>query len=232
MFRWLFQQNCRLCEKRANEIVCKACQTELEHLRYQAPKFGTPDLPVYAWGVYEGVLKQMIRLLKYNAQPELGDWLGEQLGRWWLTTQIRASDWWVAAVPLSQERLKKRGYNQAERIALAFCQRTGLHYWDGLVRTRSTVALHGFTPEERSEILQNAFRTTRSLKNRRILLIDDILTTGTTLQLCADALKAAGCIQVEGLVVAHPKFLKSDSLQSYGQNQWPKIAKRHGLQNT
>lgn len=211
MLNWLFQENCRLCEKRSRQIVCNACQAELEKLRYQDPKYGTPDLPVYAWGVYGGALKRTISLLKYSNQPELGDWLGEQLGRWWLLTQIRASDWWVAAVPLAPERLKKRGYNQAERVARAFCRRTGLHYWDGLVRTRSTVALHGLTPQERSEILQDAFRATRSLKNRRILLIDDILTTGTTLNLCAEALRAAGCAQVEGLVVAHPKFLKPAS---------------------
>ncbi len=160
---------------------------------------------VHPWGAYAGALRRALEMLKYDQMPQLGDWLGEQLGRWWLVEQKPLHGFQVVAVPLHSDRQAQRGYNQAERIARAFCRRTGLPYRPhGLRRILATPALHGLDPERRARELEHAFAVDSVAAGRPILLVDDICTTGSTLARCAAALRKAGSGAVEAVVVARP----------------------------
>jgi len=204
---WLFDGECPLCERRAPGALCRRCEQVVESGCF-APtlKVVAEGLPVRAWGVYNQELRRLLECLKYHGRADLGDWLGERLGRWWLTAGLPTAGMQVTAVPLHVERFRRRGYNQAERIARAFARRTGLRFQDVLYRTQATPALHGLGPAERAGVLAGAFRARRLCGGQRFVIVDDILTTGTTLALCARALAQAGGTPTLGLVVAHPRL--------------------------
>lgn len=150
----------------------------------------------------------------------------------------------VTGVPVNARKMRERGFNQAEKIAKFFCAETGLrHLPDLLVRGRATEAQRSLSPEERYINLQDAFRLNERklplkiktpsggerepeeesgraeglpLAGLRILLIDDIYTTGATVNHCARVLKEAGAAEVHVLVLAtgsdFAQNLKSTSL--------------------
>lgn len=113
----------------------------------------------------------------------------------------------IAPVPLHPLRLLGRRYNQAAEIARPLCQMTGTPYLpDALVRRRATATQGGRSGSGRRRNVAGAFEAPASrrhlIEGRRILLVDDVLTTGATAEGCARALKAAGAIRVDLAVVA------------------------------
>ena len=123
----------------------------------------------------------------------------------------------VTGVPVSAARIKKRGYNQAEKIAKYFCAelacqrqagRQGAlrHEPDLICRVKDTEALRSLSPRERSERLAGAFainpKKAKLACGKKVVLIDDIHTTGATINHCAEALKRAGAAEVHVLVLA------------------------------
>ncbi|UFP95990.1 ComF family protein [Gloeobacter morelensis] len=204
---WLFSHRCPLCDRRASTYLCAGCAAAIEQCRRhpQSPVEICASVRVHVWGSYAGALRRALEVLKYKQRPELGDWLGERLGRWWLNQDKPPLAFQVVAVPLHPSRQAQRGYNQADRIARAFCQRTGFVYRPhGLRRIVATPALHGLDPERRARALEQAFAVGTAPAVRPVLLVDDICTTGSTLARCAAALLKAGSGAVEAAVIARP----------------------------
>lgn len=112
----------------------------------------------------------------------------------------------VVPVPLAAGRLKERGYNQTERIFGPWCQAAFPGAWrtDLLVRRRDTLPQWELSLTERRRNVKGAFSVTRlqEVKDRHILLVDDIFTSGATMDACAQALKRAGAVRVNGLALA------------------------------
>jgi ComF family protein len=105
----------------------------------------------------------------------------------------------VVPVPLAASRLRERGFNQSERIGAALAARWGVPLWmDVLERARATETQTRLTPGERLANVSNAFRTMNDarvrarLRNAHLVLVDDVVTTGATLNACAAALIAGG----------------------------------------
>ena len=114
---------------------------------------------------------------------------------------------WLVPVPLHRRRLFHRRYNQSALLARALGRLAGRPaLLDGLRRVRATQSLEGLTPAQRSAAVTGAFEVLASRRDRiagaRVLLIDDVLTTGATAGACARALLAAGALQVDLLVAA------------------------------
>jgi ComF family protein len=116
----------------------------------------------------------------------------------------------IIPVPLHTERLRQRGYNQAHLLAQVCAQAVGIPLNTSLLQrrraTQAQVQLHG---QERYSNVAEAFCcqspiATKSLENRRIVIIDDVSTTGATLEACAAPLFVAGASEVWGLVLARP----------------------------
>ncbi|MCL6451424.1 MAG: ComF family protein [Acetobacteraceae bacterium] len=158
---------------------------------------------VRAVGVYTGALRAAIHMLKYGGRLELAPMLGRLLARMVGACLPEAQA--LVPVPLHPGRLRQRGYNQAELLAREAARLLGL--WagpTGLVRLRPTRPQAGLDAGERALNLAGAFGVGRAgeLVGRRVVLVDDVMTTGATLEECAACLLRAGAAQVDAAVLA------------------------------
>lgn len=158
-----------------------------------------------SFAAYDDALSEAISLLKYEEVTRLGQWFAARLAE---TVAREGGEWRadvVAPVPLHPERQRERGYNQAELIARPLAKRLGLRC-DArlLVRLKPRPPRLLLSRRERWESVRGAYATHpgRDVDNLRVLLVDDVLTTGATLDSCARALKDAGAAAVLGLTVA------------------------------
>lgn len=154
--------------------------------------------------VLVGPARQAVHRLKYNgiaalAEP-MGALLAAHLARQPLPSEL------LVPVPLHPRRLKARGYNQAARLAAHLGEQTGLPVVEALVRARETPPqVQVGTLAARRQNVAGAFAGAAALaavRGRRVLVVDDVVTTGSTLDACATVLKAAGAATVWGLTFA------------------------------
>ena len=159
----------------------------------------------YCFGSYEGVLRQLIHLYKYACVKTLARPLADLLGR--ALPRDRYFDA-IVPVPLHWRRQWSRGFNQSTLLARILARRSGIPMVPALRRTRFTAVQAGLSNSSRRQNVVAAFRVrrggamARKLAGRRILLIDDVLTTGATAAACASVLKRAGAAGVALLTVA------------------------------
>lgn len=208
---------CAKCRKKAAALkirppVCPSCGVPM-------PNFG-PDggslcgdcilkPPVYAgarsFGYYTGELGRLIRGLKFQNRRNLVELLASFLVGAFHDTWNGNSFDLVVPVPLHPVRRRDRGYNQAGLLARSLARRTGLPFNDrALIRGRSTLPQVGLTDSQRRANVRNAFRCVDSgrIIDRRILLIDDVMTTGATAASASRALMKAGALRVSVLTLA------------------------------
>ena len=152
-----------------------------------------------------GVVREIIHQFKYGKEAHLrhpvGDWLLETLD----DPRLRGRRFdIVVPVPLHPTRQRERGFNQAKLLAQFLTASAGLNLQAPLERIRYTTTQTVFDREERMENLQGAFRLRKKtdVRGLRVLLIDDVLTTGSTLSECARVLKAGGAISVHAATAA------------------------------
>jgi ComF family protein len=145
--------------------------------------------------------EQAVQALKYEGLRALAEPLGEVLAQCWSRAPYAATV--VLPVPLHAARLRQRGYNQSLLLAREFARRVDLPVQgDVLVRERNTRSQVGLSGNERQANVSGAFRCrSDALRGEKVLLIDDVLTTGATLEACAGALGDAGVDGVWALTV-------------------------------
>ncbi len=157
---------------------------------------------VIVFGYHEGVLKDAIHALKYDFITELADPLGGLLASA-LYAKFANSQVRIAPIPLSKARLAQRGFNQSELLAHAIARRLGLAVNTSLVRVKNATPQVELPGQARRNNMAGAFAWRGgSLKGKNILLVDDVATTGTTLNEAAKALRSAGAKIVWAAVVA------------------------------
>jgi len=190
------QPNCPLCGRRAEQVICRHCDRQLNQCQLSHPRFsGKGNLSVLAWGKYEGLLKRAIASLKYEQQSQLAHPLGQRLGETWLkisagSTSLKPV---IVPIPLHPQKQNQRGYNQAELLARAFCEVTRLPLQSqGLRRIKPTDALFGLTPQQRENQVTNAFALGKGMNAGQVLLVDDIYTTGATVKAAQMTFQTAG----------------------------------------
>jgi ComF family protein len=156
----------------------------------------------YCFGAYEGTLRELIHLYKYGRIETLSRPLGDLLAAAIpLDERFDA----VTPVPLHWRKQWQRGFNQSELLARAIARRRGIAVVSALWRARSTQVQAGLSNSERRKNVAAAFRCRRAgqtLTGQRVLLIDDVMTTGSTAAACARALKQAGAARVVLATVA------------------------------
>lgn len=160
--------------------------------------------------LFEGRLRHAIHALKYQRMAALGEPLGEALARFW--TQSPAPADVVVPVPLHSCRERERGYNQAALLAGPLGRAVGVPVRPhALQRVRATAAQVSLNAAERMANVAGAFRCNDpALRGANVLLIDDVCTTGATLEACADALLSAGARAVRGLTLARTHHRLAD----------------------
>ena len=160
---------------------------------------------VRSFALYDRALVKAILLLKFERIDPLGSWFAGRLAELIERDPERLGADVVVPVPLHRVREKERGYNQAELLAKPLAKRLKLPCQPVLlVRTRPRPDKRMLSLDERWESVRGAFATRpgSQVDNRRVLLVDDVLTTGATLDACARALREAGAKAVVGLTVA------------------------------
>ena len=164
-----------------------------------------PETNLFAAAYYEGSMREAIHRMKFSGHPGSAATLAPLLlqalreggaaeGRFDL----------LVPVPSRPKKVRARGYNQSALLARELSKRTGIPVSEtALVKTRDTRAQHDLSAEERQVNLSGSFRASESeVSGRRILLIDDVLTTGATARECIGALQTAGAQSVDLLVLA------------------------------
>ncbi len=151
---------------------------------------------------FEGVLRRAIHRFKYNGLQALAGPLARLLVEYQMEHQLPADV--IVPVPLHPDREAERGYNQAGLLAEALGAKVECPVVQtGLSRVRPTAPQIEFNARERHVNVADAFRARKeAIVAQRILLIDDVCTTGATMEACAEALKAAGARSVWGLALA------------------------------
>jgi ComF family protein len=161
-----------------------------------------------AYGSYDGVLRELIHLLKYDrvrpAAGVLGRMLSDSLLL--LVSQFDGRQPLVIPVPLHERKLRERGFNQSELIARAAMRiaPVGSVNCSALYRVSATESQTGLTPQQRRTNIRGAFRVAdpNEISGRDILLVDDVFTTGTTASECARVVRKAGAERVWVVTVA------------------------------
>ncbi len=158
-----------------------------------------------SFGEYTPRMSRAILLLKYGNVTPLGIWFAQRLASLIERQPLGFAADAVVPVPLDRGRLRERGYNQAELIAKPLARLLGIPFRSYLlVRTRPRPNQLRLTRRERWETVRGAYAThkTAQVDKLRVLLVDDVFTTGATLDACSRALKGAGAARVVGLTVA------------------------------
>ena len=214
----LLPPHCLGCGKEGS-LLCSTCEQTLHPLSPPFCRCGRPlanpgicphclDAPLTIDGIrsafpFHGLIREAIHQLKYRGISSLAEPLSQLLHQY-LQAQPLPADVLVP-VPLHGQRLRQRGFNQSLLLAAGLGRRTQLPVWKGaLQRIRSTVPqAQTANAAERRANVQGAFASSsRDLAGARILLIDDVCTTGSTLDVCATALREGSAASVWGLTLA------------------------------
>jgi ComF family protein len=181
---------------------CARCLSLLNDHPIQARRrVLSPALTVYITGVHDDLLRDAVHALKYNRAHSVAAPLAARAAAVMQRAHVPFDI--LIPVPLAQSRLRERGYNQSQVIGshMAKIMHTPLVV-SSLQRTRSTASQVGLSVVQRRENVHDAFRAdSQSLDGRIVLLLDDVLTSGATMQACAAALYQAGARQVIGVAI-------------------------------
>lgn len=204
----IFPPFCPVCREIVDERgdICPDCLKKLLHIDFH-PEPPAPIEKVMRITKYRGGTRNLLSRLKFDSSkstlPTLKKILENVSTDEKVTEFLKGVD--VAVfVPLHEERLKRRGYNQVDLIFRDWLTALNVPIENILLRTKKTQHLFDLTPAERKKILQDAFKTVEdaNVEGKNILIVDDIYTTGATVTECANALKKIGAAQIYVLAFA------------------------------
>jgi ComF family protein len=216
--RVLFDEETILCNKCAPHVffkprhTCKICGRavmggEICSICYENKYAYEAGISMLEYNSYTA---PMIQSIKYNNNTDLAYRLGMLLAYDIRSkSELLQNTHLLLAVPLHEARLRQRGYNQAEIIAQGLSKNTFFEVKNGiLIKTKETKDQIGLSKVEREENLKNCFFITdpSQVKDKNILLVDDVLTTASTINACAESLKKNGANKIFFAVLASKTY--------------------------
>lgn len=216
---WLYPKDltCLLCHETTASELCDTCLSQVQfnigkccivcgrmihHTAYDVCEHCKSYHRHFERGVsvvvYDDYIKEVLKRLKYHHQSYLAENIAKLMFRCILQKDIETCYDVIVPVPLHTNREQTRGFNQAALIAKHLSKLTGLPVVNGLKRVLDTQPLNQMTKEERLNALESAFDINDQVTGH-VILVDDIFTTGTTVNQCAKALKDNG---VSNIMVA------------------------------
>jgi len=203
--QFFFTNRCRLCTKviPIGDTLCEDCDVEKIRIpenfflskTYSAQVFDKNTAPFF----YKTPVKEGILNLKYNAFRKNAEYLAQEIARVIERDFADENPDYITCVPMSRRRKKKKGYNQCDFLISHIAKVFGMKpSYDLIIKIKETPTQVNLKHKERLTNLKGAFRTNDkyNLKDKTVLLCDDVLTTGSTLNECSSALKKAGARRV------------------------------------
>src|SRR4030042_3507479 len=223
---FVFPKRCVNCKK-AGDYICQNCFTFISFdvkplcLVCDKPSFNNLTHPIckrkysiagcFAAIAYNKIAQKLIYNFKYKPYlTDLKKFLSELFVESIIQnenfmTQTQKGNWVFVPIPLFSSKLRKRGYNQSEILAKSLSEKFNFPVQNILKRTRDTKTQYKLKKEDREENMKNAFvlkNQNSKIKSQNIFLVDDIVTTGSTLKQAANILKRNGANKVFGLTLA------------------------------
>jgi len=197
-----FPQQCLQCKSIQKNRVCDTCFTQIfENASY---KKVLHNIDFYYYFLYEGTIKHIVHEIKFKKSMSLAAQFSKHLSTLSLPTKIDRN-WIFIPIPSHSNRIKERGFNHITVLFQEFLTHHSLKTMPVLRRKKHTQALFGLTHHQRQEELANAFEVLfpEQICNQNIVLIDDIITSGTTISHARDLLLQHGAAQVKALCIAY-----------------------------
>lgn len=202
----LYPRRCPFCRKLIDgqRRICRDCEKKLPFVpaRDQIQHFRHIDAcysPLY----YEGMVRESLLHYKFSGAAAYAEVYGELMAKCVDENSVFCDI--ITWVPLSRKRLRRRGYDQAELLAVQTAAHMGLRCRRLLTKTRNNPAQSGTgSAEKRRKNVMGVYETAEQelVDGKTVLLVDDIVTTGSTLSECASVLKAAGAKKILALTLA------------------------------
>ncbi len=187
------QRGCRTCAALTeydSSGVCQECRT-------LNPVFDR----VIAYGVFDGVLREVIHRIKFGKLKRLAKVLGREME----SLPLDSADL-IVPVPLSAGSLRTREFNQSALMARSLSKATGIPFeLEGLRKIKETLPQSTLARRERRDNVKGAYTAKEVVKGKRVLLVDDVVTTGATVNECAKVLKKAGASGVTVVTAARAR---------------------------
>lgn len=216
----IYPRYCLACKNgllKGEELVCTRCIHELPRSGYHLEKenalfkrlYGRLPLSfAFAFLLFKkgGIVQHLLHELKYNNHPELGQLLGRVYGRELASNNFDKQYDVIIPIPLHPSKQKKRGYNQSAEFAKGLSVSLQVEYKiDAVHRTTITETQTRKTKLKRWENVSEVFEVSikEVVKGKRILLVDDVITTGATVEACGQILLGAGCSQLSIASIAY-----------------------------
>lgn len=187
------KNNCIVCE---SEFVglCPLCKSKIQKVK--------EDEEFFSYGYYNGVLKKLILEFKYKQNFVAGKILAELLYDVIKNKKIEIDC--IVFIPSSKKAIKERGFNQCEYLAKEINKSLKLKIYKDLIKAKNIKEQKLLSKEDRFKNIKGAFslKTNKNIKNKRVLVIDDVVTTGATLYECEKLLRENGASEIKILTVA------------------------------
>jgi len=176
-----------------DNTICKECSNNKLHFE-----------KIWSWGIYDGILKQAIQLMKYGKKAHMYAAFDNIINNFSINKRIMTGIDVIIPVPLHRIKLLDRGFNQARILAGSINTGNKRIIDDILIKRIKTPPQHHLSRLNRIKNLKGAFRVVDSetVHGKNVLLIDDVFTTGSTMNECALVLKQAGAGNVRGFTLA------------------------------
>ncbi|MCE6990680.1 ComF family protein [Dyadobacter sp. CY323] len=213
----IFPRCCEGCEKPLignEETICTVCRISLPRLNSEGMNKDTlqykfvnvPEIiSTHSFLLFtkKSKVQKLLHVLKYRGNKEVGILMGFMFGQEMLAAGELPNAELIISVPLHRKKKKNRGYNQSDLLAEGFSSATGIP-WSGtaLERVKYTETQTGKSKTERRENVRGVFEVREKSLPESVIIMDDVLTTGATLEECVETLKTAGCTQFYILTIA------------------------------
>ena len=191
---FIYKKKCIICHsKKENSFLCTNCKSEILFNDYKVIK-RIDNIDVYSCCNYSGIPQKLVRLLKFHNKRFLSKEIANLIFKYISELNSDFSDYEIICVPLHKNKQKKRGFNQCELISKDLSELLKIPYNFNIIkRIKNTKSMYNLKYAQRIENLKKAFSVDKSSYNgKNLLIIDDIVTTGTTLTEMIKELKKSG----------------------------------------
>ena len=224
-----FPFRCHACKNVSDfgKVLCDDCIEKLRKTIHkpQEVKDTVSDFPIYTMSSYDDFTSDLVKIIKYKPSKKLAIILGKVCAEQAELKDFINVDDVIIPVPMHEKRLEERGFNQASVLAETYAKKVGCNFSPVIIRSRYTKPQASCDESERTTNLDKAFTLSPDIiesafNGKRLIVVDDVATTGTTLQKSVEPLKALKAKEIIALVVAHSyKKIQTNNKNNKNQQQ-------------